>query len=130
MIITLDTSILIDLEKGRKQTIDGIQKLRLIYRDAPLLMFVPYLEFYLGILERQPKRFEKGYNFLQEMCFLRLTKRTAEIVAELKKKYDKKGFVLPVSNMLIAAQVKENNLLLVTKDKDFEQIDEIRKVIL
>ncbi|MBI2142325.1 PIN domain-containing protein [Candidatus Woesearchaeota archaeon] len=47
-----------------------------------------------------------------------------------KYKYDKKGIILSLADLIIASQVKETNMTLVTKDKIFERIEEINKVLL
>ena len=48
----------------------------------------------------------------------------------MKYKYDKKGETLPLADFLIASQVIENNMLLVTADKDFDKIEELRKIVI
>ena len=44
-------------------------------------------------------------------------------LADLKIKTEKKRNKLPLSNFSIAAQAKENNFVIVTKDDDFKKID-------
>ena len=51
------------------------------------------------------------------------TKNTADRLVELKQKYE-----LPLADLLIAAQVIENNGILITKDNDFDKIKEIEKI--
>jgi len=130
MILTLDSSILIDLEKGIQQTKEKIRKLAIIHPDPAPISFMAYVELYTGMLEKKPKKFEKASMFLQQFPFLPLTKRTAEIMATFKKKYDERGISLSLADVLIASQVKEHNLLLVTKDKDFGKVEEINKIII
>ncbi len=130
MIIALDTSILIDVESGNTETIAKLKKITTIHPNPAYVPFVSYMEFYYGISERSLTKFEKAYAFLQKFPFLTPTKRTAEIQGELRRKYHKKGITLPLADMLIASQIKEHNFILVTKDKDFQQIEEIRKIII
>ena len=130
MIVAFDTSILIDMQRKYQPTLDAIRKLVYPHGNPAYLPFTSYFEFYEGILEKSPKNFKKSYAFLQKFPVLHPTQQTAEILAALRKSYKRKGVDLPVSDLLIAAQVKEHNLLLVTKDKDFKQIDEIKCVVL
>lgn len=130
MIAAFDTSILIDIQRNYQPTLNALRKL--VYPDAnpAYLPFTSYFEFYEGILEKSPKNFKKSYAFLQKFPTLHPTKQTAEILATLKKNNKKNGVDIPISDLLIAAQVKEHNLLLVTKDKDFKQIDDIKCIVL
>ncbi len=54
---------------------------------------------------------------------MQTTKNTADRLVELKQKYE-----LPLADLLIAAQVIENNGILITKDNDFDKIKEIEKI--
>lgn len=130
MILVLDTSILINLEKGEKDTIKKIEELSKVHNSPAVITFVNYFEFLLGIKERNPKNKEKALSFINKFGVLKVNKETADTLSELKYKYDKKGFTLPLADFLITSQVIENNMLLVTKDKDFEKIGELKKVII
>lgn len=129
MIITLDTSILIDLEQAIPETIEKLKRLSAIHHAPAHLTFISYFEFYFGIMGRSPKNLQKAYEFLQKFPVLQPTKRTAELLAKLRRDHEKKGHTLPLADLLIATQVQEHNLLLVTKDSDFQRFDEIQKVI-
>lgn len=129
MIITLDTSILIDLEQAIPETIEKLKKLSSIHHAPAHITFISYFEFYFGIMNRSPKNIQKAYEFLQKFPVLQPTKRTAEILAKLRKDHEKKGQTLPLADLLIASQVQEHNLLLVTRDKDFQIFENIQKVI-
>ncbi len=130
MIITLDTSILIDLEQAIPETIEKLKRLSEVHHAPAHLTFISYFEFYYGITARSPKNYQKAYEFLQKFPVLQPTKRTAEILAKIRKEHEKKGQTLPLADLLIVSQVQEHNLLLVTKDKDFQMFENIQKVIL
>jgi len=130
MILTLDTSILIDLEEAVPQTIETLKKLCSVHSSPACLTFIPYFEFYFGIIERSPKNYQKAYEFLQKFPVLQPTKRTAELLGTLRKQHEIKGQTLPLADLLIASQVQEHNLLLVTKDKDFQIFLNVQKIIL
>ena len=51
-------------------------------------------------------------------------------MADLKYKYEKKGIVVPLADLIIASIAIENNAVLVTSDKDFEKIEELKKIII
>ncbi|MBI5072297.1 type II toxin-antitoxin system VapC family toxin [Candidatus Woesearchaeota archaeon] len=130
MILTLDTSILIDLEQAIPETIEKLKRLSELHHSPAHITFISYFEFYFGITGRSPKNYQKAYEFLQKFPVLQPTKRTAEILAKIKKEHEQKGQTLPLADLLIVSQVQEHNLLLVTKDKDFQIFDYIPKVIL
>ena len=126
----LDTSIVIELERRNKKIIEELEKIKKEHYGPAGITFITYFEVIIGALKRSPKNKEETINFLKEFAYLNTTRRTAEILAELKAKYDKRGISLSLTDLLIAAQVYEGNHLLITKDNHFSQIDEIRKIIL
>jgi len=128
MIIVLDTSILINLEKGDIKTISKIRELSKIHTSPCLITFINYFEFLVGIRERNPKNKEKALAFIDKFGVIKVNKETAATLSELKCKHDKKGIILPLADLLIAAQIIENNMLLVTSDKDFENIEGLNRV--
>jgi predicted nucleic acid-binding protein len=130
MTFVLDSSIVIELEKGNKEIIKKITELNNIHKTTACITFISYFEVYSGIRKKIEKNREKAYNFLQKFPLIYPSKRTAEILAELREKYQEKGSLLPLADMMIVSQVKEHGLLLVTMDRDFEKIGEIRKIIL
>jgi predicted nucleic acid-binding protein len=68
--------------------------------------------------------------FINKFICLYATKKTAEKLADLKYKYGKKGIIMSLADFMISAQVIENNGTLVTKDRIFEKIEEMDKIIL
>ena len=130
MTLVLDTSIVIELERGNQETIKEIKKVLKEYASPPSITFITYFEFLQGIIKRSPKNKEEAIVFLQKFAYINITKKTAEILAELKIKYENKGITLPLADFLIIAQVREGNHLLITKDTHFKGIEEINKIIL
>lgn len=129
MILALDTSIIIELENGNKETIEKILEIKKIHQSICYIPFVCYFEVYVGILKKIEKNQKQAYTFLQTFPLLQPTKKTAEILAEMKKKYEEQGKTLSLTDLLIASQIQEHNFLLITKDKDFEHVEEIKKII-
>ena len=68
--------------------------------------------------------------FINEFKCLKASSMTAQILAELKNKYEKKGITMGLADLIIASHTIEGNFVLVTNDKAFEKVDEINKIIL
>ncbi len=96
-----------------------------MYPIPATIGFIAYFEFLLGLKDKSVKNKEKSKEFIERFNVLQTTRNTADKLVELKQKYE-----LPLADLFIASQVMENNGVLVTKDKDFEQIKEINKIIL
>ena len=130
MTLTIDTSVLVKIEKGDQGVLEKIKNIKEHDTSSPCITFIAYFEFIQGINQRNPKNKEKALNLLNLFRFAAPTKLTASIMNDLKYKYEKLGKVFTLSDLLIASQCIENNLTLVTADKQFETIEELKKVIL
>ena len=124
MILIFDTSILIDLERGNPETIKKILELRKIYPAHAKISFVSYFEFLYGLKNKSEKNKRKSMEFLEKFDVIQTTKETAHILINLKQNYG-----LPLADLLIAAHVFETKGILVTKDKDFGKIREIKTIL-
>ncbi|MBS3168486.1 type II toxin-antitoxin system VapC family toxin [Candidatus Woesearchaeota archaeon] len=130
MILVLDTSILIDIERKREETIEKLEELSKRYPSPARITFISEFELMVGIKEQVQKKQEQTISFLNKFTKIQTSEKTAEILANLKYKYDKKGIVIPLADLLIATLVIENNFYLITKDEDFSKIEELNKAIL
>ncbi len=130
MTLVLDTSILIALERKDKETLSKLEAITEKYKSPPSITFINLFEILLGIKLRQPRRYKEAIEFLERFDVLNTTDETAKILAEIKIKYDKKGVILPLADLIIASLVIENKMILLTKDKDFEKIEELKKEII
>ena len=81
-------------------------------------------------MKRNPKRKEKEIEILDSFICLNASKRTAQILTDLRIKYSEKGIQLSLADLIIASTAKEHDLILVTKDNHFSKIEEINKIIL
>lgn len=129
MSLVFDTSILIDIERSDYNTINKIKLLAKEYPSPASITFITYYEFLRGLKIGKPKNYDKLIKFIDKFSMLRITKKTADILSEIKIKYDNKEITLSLADLLIASQIIENKLILVTKDKDFEKIEELNKII-
>ena len=130
MILVFDTSVIIGLERKEKNTIEKVGELSKIYNSQPHTTFVTYFELVYGILNRTIANQNKSIEFLKNFSCLGATEKTANHLAKLKHKFDKKGEKIPLADLIIASQVLENNATLLTKDRSFEKIDDIRTIII
>ena len=130
MTLVLDTSILIAIEKKDKAILNKIEELSKVHYIPAAITFVNYFEFYFGAMAKNIRNRQVMAEFINKFSCLKASEKTAEILAELKYKYDGKGITIALADLIIASQVIENNMVLVTKDRDFEKINELRKIIL
>ena len=124
MITVLDTSVVIDIDNRVSSTIQKLASIRDIYPEIPKISFFTYFEFIYGLRKKQPHNKQKSMAFIENFDVLQTTKNTANILSILKEKYGDLSF----SDLFIAAQSIENNTLLVTRDKDFDEITELNKM--
>ena len=130
MSLVFDTSILISVERGDKETINKLKDLYKSHPSSPQLTFISFFEYLTGLKIRKNKSFETNLIFLRKFSVLHTSNSSAEILSDLKIKYDKKGMLLSLVDLLSASIVIDNNLVFVTKDKDFEKIEELKKIII
>ncbi|MBI4154922.1 type II toxin-antitoxin system VapC family toxin [Candidatus Woesearchaeota archaeon] len=130
MALILDTSILIEIERKNNKIINEISQIRKLNPGLMQITLISYSEFLLGIKERKQSNIDKAMKFITTFPVLNANKETAIILANLKYNYEKKGMILSLADLLIAAQTIENNMLLVTMDKGLERIKELKKIIL
>lgn len=126
MSLAFDTSILIAIEKKNKKIIKELQNLSSIYPAPAQLPFMSHFEFLFGLKKRKPKRYEALIKFLNNFNVLQTSNKTSNILSTLKLKYDTRGTTLSLTDLLIASQVIENQLTLVTSDNDFQKIEELK----
>ena len=69
-------------------------------------------------------------DFINKFNCLKPSGITAQILAELRNKYEKKGIAIGLADLIVASTAKEHNMAVVTQDKIFEKIDEINKIVL
>ncbi len=129
MTLALDTSIIIDIEKKDKEVLGKMRELIEAYPAPASIVFISYFEFMYGLRQKSPKNKEKVIAFIEMFRFLEPSKRTAGILSDLKSKYEKLGKSFSLSDLMIASQVIENGMVLVTRDQHFKEIEELEKII-
>ena len=129
MTLVLDTSILIDLENKQLKTLSFLKKISEINPDPPKITVVNQFEFLFGLKDKKIANKEKALTLLNNFSVIHTTQKTAHLLLSLKQKYESKGSPMPLADLLIAALTLENHFTLVTKDPDFEKIEELNKII-
>lgn len=127
MTFLLDTSVLIDAENKHGRTMGFLRELRSRYPLFPVTVpFMVYFEFYHGLRNKPQSLAARSLAFLEVLKIILPTQRTARLLSQLRHKYPAHG----LSDMLIAAQVIEQDGVLVTSDKGFQNVSELRIILL
>ncbi len=126
MIILLDTSVIIDIDNRMESTLESLASLKASYPALPRISFMTYFEVIHGLSRMQPRRKQNSLAFIENFDVVQTTKATASVLSALRDKYGD----LPFSDLFIAAQAMENNMILVTKDNDFSRIEGLDKAII
>lgn len=129
MSLILDTSIIIEIERGNIKIIKDLQNIRAEYPELPSISFITYFEILSGLIEKSPFNKNKALSHISLFPVLSADKITAKIIAELKYNYDKKGIAIPLADLIIAAQTIQHRMKLLTRDALFNKIAEIDKKI-
>lgn len=126
----LDTSTLIDIDNRIDKTIFSIKELSKTHPENAAISFITYFEYLVGIKNKSYENQQKILSKLKKYNILKADAKTAEYIAELKYSNEKKGVHIPLADLIIAAQAKEHNLILVTKDNHFKNIEEISTILI
>ena len=128
MTLLLDTSILIDLERLYLSTTAALNKLTKEHPGTPMITFINQYEFIMGTLNRAPHNRSKAIEFISRFPILNTTRLTGAILAQTKESCTPNPPAL--ADLIIATIAIENDLTLVTRDKDFSNVKELKAVIL
>ena len=79
--ITIDTSVLIELEAGNLDVYEKLKEIRKNHTENPALPFPCFSEFYYGIL-RSKGNIEACLDFLNKFTLLHSTQNSAKLFAE------------------------------------------------
>lgn len=130
MTLVLDTSVLISLERREAKVAARLEELSETHTLPPYITFINLFEFLLGVRLKPPRKRREVIAFVKQFDTLNTTDRTSELLADLKAKYDKRGTILPLADIIIAGLVIENGMTLFTKDRDFGKIEELKAEII
>lgn len=126
----LDSSILIEIENGNKEIIQKINDLKKSQGDELFIAFCTYCECYYGAINKSEKNRHKVMERLNQYKLLNTSQTTAIIFCELLHECKNKGKTMAHFDLLIAALCLEQNFILLTLDKDFQNIPNLNVKIL
>lgn len=130
MTLLLDSSILFELEKDNKKVIDALEQITKQHKGRLYISFISTVEFLLGYEALSFDKKTKAKEFIWRFDTLQTTNATAILLSALKYKYDRLGKQKSLADLFIASQAVEHDLTLVTRDKDFSDITEVKKVVI
>ena len=118
----LDTNIVIPFFDGNQDIVEKI--------DQAYEIFIPAIvigELYYGAFKssKQLKNIERIDNFKPHVSILDCDEFTAKIYGQFKHELKSKGKPIPENDIWIAALAKQYDITLVTRDKHFENLDNL-----
>lgn len=128
--LVLDTNVLIDLEARRPEVLKVLTDLQKKNVLPPAVTFANYSEFYYGCLAKTKKSTQLILEELDKFDVLNTTKNSAKLFAEIKKDLEKKGQMVELFDVLVAAIVIDHKATLVTYDEGFNKIPGLSVIIL
>jgi len=118
----LDTNIIIALLKGESAIAEEIDKAASIY--IPVIVIG---ELYYGSLysSNSKKNFEVIERLARRYNVLQIDEAAARSYGSIKTVLRKKGTPIPENDIWIAALAQHHELIIVTKDKHFKEIESV-----
>lgn len=115
----IDSNIVIDIFRGKQQTIQYVASLHKIY--VPVIVLG---ELYYGAYKsnQTPLRIQEIKQVEQAVEVLQVSPTTAKIYGEIKNQLKLDGTPIPENDIWIAALAKEHNLPLLTRDQHFQYV--------
>lgn len=128
--LVIDTSVLIEVEKGNMSVISKLEKLKKTPNDEIIITFFTLCEFYNGLVKKTEKNRQEARERMSKYIILNTTKEAALIFSEIFSKLKQNGKQIPVFDIMIAAVSVAHNLPLVTLDAHFKEISELKSIII
>jgi len=106
----LDTTVIIDCLRGRKETVDFLAE---IASEGSVVgcCAINITEIYAGMRENERQVTKR---FLDSLEYYEVTRNLAGLAGEYKREYAGKGITFSLSDVIIAAVTISNNLILIT----------------
>ena len=128
MTLLLDTSLLIDIENEHQPALKEIAEISKQDLAPPATTFINHLEFLWGLRHKKEKIRNHYLVFINEFIILQTSRFTPVILCNLRQKYESRGVVLSLADLIIASLAIEHNMTLVTRDKGFMPIEELSQI--
>ncbi|MFH1722560.1 MAG: type II toxin-antitoxin system VapC family toxin [Candidatus Altiarchaeota archaeon] len=124
----LDTSVLLNLEIRQPETIAKLKNLKAEISPRFHITTFTYSEVYLGFLEKTRENREKMEEELNQFPLLNTDLRSSKLYAHLKYQLKKTGKAIPDFDLLIASIALAHNLPVITEDKHFQEIPDLKVI--
>jgi len=118
----LDTNAVIAFLRNDEKIVEKIKEKAEIYMPVTVVG-----ELYFGAFKsrKREENLKKIAKLLEDMIVLENNVQTARIYGEIKKILKDKGKPIPENDIWIAAIAKQYNLLLITTDIHFNEIEDL-----
>ena len=118
----LDTNAVIAFLRNDKKIVEKIKEKAEVYIPVTVVG-----ELYFGAFKsrKREENLKKISNLLNDMIVLENNVQTARIYGEIKKILKDKGKPIPENDIWIAAIAKQYDLLLITTDIHFNEIEDL-----
>jgi tRNA(fMet)-specific endonuclease VapC len=119
----LDTNIIIDIFVGNQEIDNQIKSIK-----RPVVSAITIGELYYGAEKSQQKskHLKQIEDFVQICQVLAVDVDTSTIYGKIKNELKKKGKPIPENDLWIAASCIQHNLVLITDDNHFLEIENIK----
>jgi len=121
----LDTTWVVEYLRGNQEVIARIQELQ---EEGLAVSIVSVAELYEGVFRsNNPSGNETALkDLLTAVTILDLTPDICKVYGEEKAKLLQKGTVIGALDLLIAATALNHDLVLLTADRDYERVEDLR----
>lgn len=117
----LDTTVIIDCLRGKRETVDFLAKIASEGSSVGCCL-VNIVEVYAGMRDKEGEATRK---FLDSLEYYEVTRSIAKQAGEYKRWYQGKGITLSLSDVVIAAIAISYSLILVTDNPKHYPMQEI-----
>ena len=121
----IDSNIIIDHFRDKPQVVLFLQKAKQPGFAISVISIGEMLEGLVG-QPKEVKRRKDLENFMVAAAVLDVDRETVEIFAKIRAGLRRSGKLIDNFDMLISATAIKHNLILVTEDKDFEKIEDLK----
>jgi len=122
--VCIDTDVLIDFLRGKKETVEKIRKLEEEFDLATTTINI--FELYFGAYKTNKERNVKAVNDLVERIeVFGLSKKSAEIAGRMMAVLERKGLEIGIRDTMVAGIAIENDVGLLTRNlKHYKRLEE------
>ncbi|KAA3598053.1 MAG: type II toxin-antitoxin system VapC family toxin [Calditrichaeota bacterium] len=121
--VLLDTNIIIALFKNDENVISSLKKVSEVFVSN-----ITIGELFFGAEKsfRKEEKINKIEKFIQNIVVLPCNLSTSKVYGKVKNELKQKGNPIPENDILISATAIQNKLQLISRDKHFEKITNLK----